>query len=169
MDVHVGQTSQAVPRLSDTTIYGQTSEPNPGTGDAALLSSAEIEEKLGISIHRTNLKKELISVFEHEDIMTKFVVVKMINEYGNEEKGEGQGVIHDALSLFWQDAYVSLMLGEDERVPCIRHDMSRNHWQAVARIFLKRFLQERYSQFRYLRFLLHRWFLEKISYPERCI
>ena len=144
VDVHVGQTSQAVPRLSDTTIYGQTSEPNPGTGDAALLSSAEIEEKLEISIHRTNLKKELISVFEHEDIMTKFVVVKMINEYGNEEKGEGQGVIRDALSLFWQDAYVSLMLGEDERVRCIRHDMSRNHWQAVARIFLKGFLQERY-------------------------
>ena len=76
--------------------------------------------------------------------MTKFVVVKMINEYGNEEKGEGQGVIRDALSLFWQDAYVSLMLGEDERVPCIWHDMSRNHWQAVARIFLKGFLQERY-------------------------
>ena len=111
---------------------------------AALLSSAEIEEKLEISIHRTNLKKELISVFEHEDIMTKFEVVKMINEYRNEEKGEGQGVIRDALSLFWQDAYVSLMLGEDERVPCIRHDMSRNHWQAVARIFLKGFLQERY-------------------------
>ena len=33
VDVHVGQTSQAVPRLSDTTIYGQTSEPNPGTGE----------------------------------------------------------------------------------------------------------------------------------------
>ena len=29
------------------------------------------------------------------------VVVKMINEYGNEEKGEGQGVICDALSLFF--------------------------------------------------------------------
>ena len=36
-----------------------------------------------------------------------------------------------SLSFFWQDAYVSLMLGEDERVPYIRHDMSRNHWQAV--------------------------------------
>jgi hypothetical protein len=76
--------------------------------------------------------------------MTKFLVVKMINKHGNEEKGEGSGVIRDALSLFWQDANLSLMLGEDERVPCIRHDMSRNHWQAVARILLKGFIQERY-------------------------
>ena len=51
----------------------------------------------------------------------------MINDHGKEEKGEGIGVVRDALSLFWQDAYVSLMLGEHERVRCIRHDMGRNH------------------------------------------
>ena len=36
------------------------------------------------------------------------------------------------------------MLGKEERVPCIRHDMCKHHWQAVARIFLKGFLQANY-------------------------
>ena len=69
--------------------------------------------------------------------MSKFVVIKMINEHANEEKGEGKGVICIALSLFWQDAYVNLMLGEDKRRRCIRYDMRRNHWSAVTRIFLE--------------------------------
>jgi hypothetical protein len=143
-DIEVGQTLQAFEGLPDATISEQTSETNPDTVGAASLLSTETQERMKISLHRANLKKELMSVFEHEDIMTKFVVVKMINEHGNEEKGKGSGAIRDALSLFWQDAYLSLMLGEDERVPCIRHDMSRNHWQAVARIVLKGFVQESY-------------------------
>ena len=143
-DIPVDQTLPASQSLPDSTEDEQTFEPNRGRVDPALLLSAEIQDRKEISLHRTNLRKELMSVFEHEDIMSKFLVVKMINEHGNEEKGEGIGVVRDALSLFWQDAYISLMLGEDERVPCIRHDMNRNHWQACARIFLKGFVQEKY-------------------------
>ena len=39
----------------------------------------------------------------------------MINEHGNEEKSEGCGVVCDAFSLFWQDAYIVLMLGEENK------------------------------------------------------
>ena len=81
--------------------------------------STKVQERMQIFFHRVNLKTELVSVFEHEDIMTKFLVVKMINKHGNEEKCEGSGVICDALPLFWQEAYISLMLGKDKRVPCI--------------------------------------------------
>ena len=65
---------------------------------------------------------------------------------GVEEKGEGVGVARDAFSLFWRDVYNSYMLGEDERVPSIRHDVSREKWQATAnaRILLKGYTQERY-------------------------
>ena len=67
----------------------------------------------------------------------------MISDHGYDEKGEGCGVVRDAFSLLWQDSYVSLMLGE-ERVTCIRHDICKQHWQAVARIFLKDFLRAGY-------------------------
>ena len=36
------------------------------------------------------------------------------------------------------------MLGEDERVPIIRHDGSKAMWQALARVLLKGYFQERY-------------------------
>ena len=124
-DTAVGQGLQVSRGLLDSTESGQTSESNPGVGDPVLLLSGEIPERMEISLHRTNLRKELMSIFEHEEIMTKFVVLKMINEHGNEENGEGIGVIRDALSLFCQDAYISFMLGEDERVPCLRHDMNK--------------------------------------------
>lgn len=104
----------------------------------------DLQEEISIHLHRVNLKKELITLFEDSDIVNKFLKIKMINDHGYDEKGEGCGVVRDAFSLFWQDSYVSLMLGEEERVPCIRHDMGKQHWQAVARIFLKGFLQAGY-------------------------
>ena len=104
----------------------------------------DLQEEFNIHLHRVNLKKELITFFEDSDIVNKFLKVRMINDHGYDEQGEGSGVVRDAFSLFWQDSYVSLMLGEEERVPCIRHDMGKQHWQAVARIFLKGFLQAGY-------------------------
>lgn len=76
--------------------------------------------------------------------MSKVVDVKMIDCRGIDEKGEGVGVVRDAFSLFWNDVYNSLMLGEDQRVPSIRHDMKKEKWEALARVFLKGYTQERY-------------------------
>ena len=81
-DTAVGQALQVSRGLLDSTESGQTSESNPGAGDPVLLLSGEIQERMEISLHRTILRKELMSIFEHKDIMTKFVVVKMINEHG---------------------------------------------------------------------------------------
>ena len=36
------------------------------------------------------------------------------------------------------------MLGEDEMVPIISHDVSKSVWQAIARVMLKGYFQERY-------------------------
>ena len=49
----------------------------------------------------------------------------MVNDYKYEEKGEGSGVVRNAFSLFWQDSYVSLMLGEGEHATCICHNMGK--------------------------------------------
>ncbi len=68
----------------------------------------------------------------------------MINDHGNVEKWEDDGVLRDAISLFWRESYISMMLGEGERGLCIRHDMRRSHLEAVARILLYGFIQEGY-------------------------
>ncbi|XP_028409486.1 uncharacterized protein LOC114532099 [Dendronephthya gigantea] len=95
-------------------------------------------------IHRSNVKCDLLNHFVNDTLLHKIVDVKMLDPRGMEEKGEGVGVVRDAFSLFWNDVYNSYMLGEDERVPIIRHDVSREKWQAIARILLKGYMQERY-------------------------
>lgn len=106
--------------------------------------SAMQMESETLVIHRSNVKCDLLNHFVNDSILHKVVCVKMIDPRGVEEKGEGVGVVRDAFSLFWNDVYNSYMLGEDERVPSIRHDVSREKWQAIARILLKGYMQERY-------------------------
>ena len=66
----------------------------------------DLQEEINIQLHRVNLKNELITVFKDKDIVNKFLRVKMINDHGYDEKGEGCGVVCDAFSLFWQDSYM---------------------------------------------------------------
>ena len=86
----------------------------------------------------------MVNTFLDSSIMSKKLDVKMIDGRGLEESGEGGGVVRDAFSLFWSDAYNSLMLGEDERVPSVRHDMNREKWEAVSRVLVKGYTQEHY-------------------------
>lgn len=81
----------------------------------------------------------MLDIFQDPCIMNCHIIVEMLNERGIAEKGKGSGVFKDALSLFWKDIYDSLMLGEGERVPFIRHDFQRHQWKALARILVKGF------------------------------
>ena len=80
--------------------------------------------------------------------MNCHVMVQMVNERGTAEQGRGSGVFKDALSLFWKDVYDSLMLGEGERVPFIRHDFQRKEWEAIARILLTGYKVHQYFPLR---------------------
>ena len=101
-----------------------------------------------IKVHRGNIRKDLIEIFQDPLIMKCHLIVEMLDERGMAEKGRGSGVFKDALSLFWKDVYDSLMLGEGERVPFIRHDYQRNEWEAIARILLKGYQEYQYFPLR---------------------
>ena len=101
-----------------------------------------------ITVHRGNVRKYLISIFKDPSIMNCHIIVEMLNERGIVEKGRGSGVLKDVLSLFWKEIYDSLMLGEGERVPSIRHDFQRKEWEAIARILLKGFQEYQYFPLR---------------------
>ena len=111
--------------------------------ESILLPSDQMETEV-LVIHRTQVKHDLLHYFGDNNILKKCISVKMIDPRGIEEKGQGIGIVRDAISLFWKDVYNSYMLGEDERVPIIRHDVSKPMWQAIARVMLKGYFQERY-------------------------
>lgn len=48
----------------------------------------------------------------------------------------------DIYSTFWAELADSVMLGENERVPYVRHDIYKSEWKAIGTIFVKGFLAE---------------------------
>ena len=68
----------------------------------------------------------------------------MIDTNGKEEEGVGVGLSRDLYATFWKDVADSLMIGEDERVPFVRHDLFTKEWEAVGKILVKGFLDTNY-------------------------
>ena len=62
--------------------------------------------------------------------------VTVIAQRGNEEKGIGGGVMRDAICTFVSNLASSHMIGCEEKVPSVRHDMGLQQWKSVARILL---------------------------------
>lgn len=90
-----------------------------------------------IKVHRLNVKRDLIDIFKDESVMADDLEVVVIDFRGRQEIGKGVGVLRDILSLFWKEAYDSLFIGENERVPFVRHDYQREEWAAIGRILVK--------------------------------
>lgn len=88
-----------------------------------------------VYVHRTNLKGDLISIFKN-DHSASLSQVKIIDERGQEEEGEGIGVLRDVIATFWQQLFASASVGNMEKVPSIRHDFQKLEWQAIARILV---------------------------------
>lgn len=94
------------------------------------------------------MKADLIKAFYDATILEDEIVISVVNQRGKDEEGSGSGVYRDVLSTFWQDVYESLMVGEEERVPCIRHDYQRQEWEAIARILVFGYIRYQYFPIR---------------------
>ena len=97
-----------------------------------------------LEVHRLNVKREMIDIFRDPSIMDDDLAIVVIDSRGKEEIGRGIGVLRDILSLFWKEAYDSLFIGENERVPFVRHDYQRQEWASVGRIVVKGHLSCQY-------------------------
>ena len=107
------------------------------------------------------MKVDLIKAFTDPSILEDDIVISIINPRGDKEEGSGSGVYRDVLSTFWHDVYESLMVGEEERVPCIRHDYQRQEWEAIARI-----LVFGYTSYQYFPILLSKTFFAQCLLGE---
>ena len=52
----------------------------------------------------------------------------------------GSGVSRDVYSLFWAEVSDSYLIGTDQRVPFVRHDLYIPEWEAIGRILIKGYL-----------------------------
>ena len=104
-----------------------------------------IEEELNardLTVHQSNLLKDMILAFNNPKILNASVFFKVIDAHGNVEQGEGKGVAREVITEFWHLFYQSLSVGAATKVPVIRHDYRKQEWKAVARILLYGYCKE---------------------------
>ncbi|XP_044170450.1 uncharacterized protein LOC122954470 [Acropora millepora] len=116
-----------------------------------------------IKVHRANIRNDMLIIFANPCILDECITLDVIfiNRRGEEEAGRGSGLLRDLFSLFWKDVYQSLMVGEIERVPSIRHDFQRPEWEAIGRILMKGF-----SSCQYFPLMLSKTFFITCLYGE---
>ena len=125
---------------------------------------SQLQPKRIIQVHRLNIKKDMIDLFRDPLIMSQDIEIIVIDARGVEEVGRGVGLLRDVFSLFWKETYDSLFVGENERVPFVRHDYQREEWVAVGRILVKGYLT-----CQYLPVLLSQTFLAYLFWGESAV
>ena len=63
----------------------------------------------------------------------------MVDIHGKPECGVGSGVIREVYSSFWVEVKDCYFIGEQERVPIVRHDLLKEEWVAISTILVKGF------------------------------
>ena len=72
------------------------------------------------------------------------IIYTIVNPQGNVESGSGSGVSRDVYSLYWAKVSDSYLIGTDQWVPFVRHDLHIPEWEAIGWILIKRYLDFRY-------------------------
>ena len=124
------------------------------------------QSTMEIKVHRANIRNDMLTIFADPCILDECITLDVIfiNRRGEEEAGRGSGLLRDLFSLFWKDVYQSLMVGEIERVPSIRHDFQRPEWEAIGRILMKGF-----SSCQYFPLMLSKTFFITCLYGESAV
>ena len=89
-----------------------------------------------VFLHRALLKDDMIELFSDPSMINVNLDVTVIGNDGNPEEGTGVGVMREVLTSFWQLVYHSLTVGTQEKVPCIRHELQKTQWEAIARVIV---------------------------------
>lgn len=121
-----------------------------------------------LTIRRMQVMQDLVRAFKSDSVMDVRLTIIVKNAKGEEEGADDfGGVFRDNLSAFWDDFYKGHAVGENEMVPCIRHDFSSEEWKAVARILVKGFKDVGYFPLKLSKaFMIATLFGEQLITPE---
>ncbi|KAG5887617.1 hypothetical protein JTB14_002626 [Gonioctena quinquepunctata] len=98
-------------------------------------------------VHRGNVFKELVEAVKARNIQLQNVHIEMILPNGSSEQQQQQdmgGVLRDTISEFFTTFYEICTMGADFKVPCLRHDLQKEEWQAIAKIISQSYESEGY-------------------------
>lgn len=162
------------PNFTEHSIVGLQREINPSAEvqvidivpvDDVPQDEVQIDEPVRcIRVHRASVREDMLDIFSDQSIMFAPLQVTLVNTFGRDEEGLGSGPSREVFALFWKEAYNSLLLGEQERVPYIRHDYTREKWEAIARILVKGF-----TEVSYFPFMFSKPFLASCLYGEKSV
>lgn len=114
--------------------------------------------------------EDMIEAFKDGSIMDSPVKVVMVNAFGKEEWGvDNDGVLRDALSAFWCSFYDSCTVGEEERVPAVRHDFKEAEWGATARILVKGYKEVKFFPVKLSKVFMFAALFEENQIPDELL
>jgi hypothetical protein len=117
-----------------------------------------------ITVHRCNIRKDLIEIFADSTIIDCFIDITVIDPRGKPEAGKGRGVVLDVVTQFWNECFTSLTVGRKAKMLFICHDMQKREWEAFARI-----LFFGYKKYKYFPIQLSPLFIASCLFGEQCI
>ena len=82
------------------------------------------------------LKSQLMELFKNDTVLQYEFNVTLLDSQGRPEEGTGVRVTKEIFSVFFTEFLSSCTVGRSDKVPCVRHDMSRSEWCSVARILI---------------------------------
>ena len=77
-----------------------------------------------------------MALFKNEESFSRISSFRTINERGKLEEGVGSGVTRGVIATFWQQLFAATMVGDREKVPCIRHDFKKSEWTPIGRVLV---------------------------------
>ena len=89
-----------------------------------------------LKIRRTFIKLDVIQAFKDPVLNTSSINIIFINQRDREEEGSGVGVTRELAASFWQEIWKSALLGCEEKVPSIRHDLQNAEWEAIGKFLV---------------------------------
>ena len=101
-----------------------------------LVSKDEVTFAQQVKLKRLPIKNQLIELFKNDDILQYELNITMLDARGREEEGNGVGLTKEAFIIFFTEFFSLCTVGRTDKVPCVRHNMSKPEWNAVARILI---------------------------------
>ncbi|XP_066926475.1 uncharacterized protein [Clytia hemisphaerica] len=133
------------PVLPDNPPVQPVLPDNPPVQPVLPGDSVEPLVSLRAEINRGRVLDDMMRLFRHtligEDTEITFAY---INYRGEVEPGEGIGVTRDVYTSFWIELADGFCIGENMRVPSVRHDFFEDHWSIVGKILVKGYRDTKY-------------------------
>ncbi|XP_032427069.1 uncharacterized protein LOC116725248 isoform X1 [Xiphophorus hellerii] len=117
-------------------------------------------------LHRGQILKELISHFCDPGVTQEDICIQMVLPDGRREKAvDDGGVLRDVLSEFWQDFYEQCTMGNNFKVPYLRHDFGQQQWESIGRIIAFGWQKQKYLPIKLAPVILEQAVLGSIKSP----